>query len=292
MNTKTIQLIHLANRHEAGIHYKFISGSALCGYGQIAMENGFYFLIVTNGTASISAGDSSSTVSANSLIVLTPGLDTFLTDMTSEFAMSCLYIEPEYFDTIDAGQIIYNQISQLSTGSQQPGIFLLDTEQTGYLLQTMGLFSERLDNMCMYRDGAVRHLCSFLMLQISNIVYLSNSNPSSYIKRSTEIFRNFRRLAIHSYRKHHTIKFYADKLNITTTYLSRIVKQTTGHTVYFHISELLCADARKMLEYSDKDIKEIADLLGFADQSVFCKFFTRKTGMPPLKFRMKRDTGK
>lgn len=287
-----VQQTNLANQHQTDTHYKFISGSTLCEYGQITVENGFYFLLVTNGTASISAGENRSSISANSLTILTPSMNIILTDMTSDFVMNCIYIEPEYFDTISAGQIIYNQISHFSTGSQQPGIFLLDTEQTAYLSQTMRLFSERLDSMCMYREGAVRHLISFLMLQISNAVYLINSNPSSYIKHSTEIFRNFKRLAIHNYRKQHTIKFYADKLNISTTYLSRIVKHTTGHTVYFHISELLCADARKMLEYSDKDIKEIADILGFADQSVFCKFFTRKTGIPPLKFRMKRDTGK
>lgn len=292
MNTKSVRTINLKNLHEADTQYQFISGNTLSQYGEISVGDGFYFLLVTNGTASISADENGTAISANSLAVLTPSMNAVFTGMTSDFVMSCLYIKPEYFDTIPAGQIIYNQISQFSTGGQQPIIFLVDTEQTCYLSQAMGLFSERLDNMYMYREGAVRHLLSFLMLQISNTIHLVNSNPSGYIKRSTEIYRNFKRLAVHNYRKQHNIKFYADNLNITATYLSRIVKHTTGRTVYFHISELLCADARKMLEFSDKDIKEIADILGFADQSVFCKFFTRKTGIPPLKFRMKRDTDK
>lgn len=66
-----------------------------------------------------------------------------------------------------------------------------------------------------------------------------------------------------NYRQHHDIGFYAESLHISTTYLSRIVKHITGHTVRFHISELLCADARKLLECTDLDIKEIAEKLGF-----------------------------
>ena len=87
-----------------------------------------------------------------------------------------------------------------------------------------------------------------------------------------------------NYRQHHDIGFYAESLHISTTYLSRIVKHITGHTVRFHISELLCADARKLLECTNLDIKEIAEKLGFSDQSVFGKFFVKKTGLSPMKF--------
>ena len=76
---------------------------------------------------------------------------------------------------------------------------------------------------------------------------------------------------------------------MSTTYLSRVVKQTTGRTVRFHLSELICADARRLLECTDMDVKEIADFLGFPDQSVFGKFFARKPGLPPLRYRQNRE---
>ncbi|WP_258460362.1 helix-turn-helix domain-containing protein [Phocaeicola coprophilus] len=78
-------------------------------------------------------------------------------------------------------------------------------------------------------------------------------------------------------------------MNISTTYLSRIVKNITGHTVRFHLSELLGADARRMLECTDLDVQEISNQLGFSDQSVFGKFFIRQTGLSPLKFRMRKE---
>ena len=100
-----------------------------------------------------------------------------------------------------------------------------------------------------------------------------------------EIFHNFKKLSSHNYKKHHDILFYANNLNISTTYLSRIVKNITGHTVHFHISELLCTEAKRLLDTTDMGIKEIADELGFSDQSVFGKFFVKATGVSPLKYR-------
>ena len=116
----------------------------------------------------------------------------------------------------------------------------------------------------------------------------TEDDASTYVKRSNEIFLKFKRLLVSNYRKHHNIQFYADKLNISTTYLSRIVKRITGRTVYSHISELICVEAKRLLECSDKDVKEISDWLGFSDQSVFGKFFLKRTGLSPMKYRTMR----
>lgn len=107
------------------------------------------------------------------------------------------------------------------------------------------------------------------------------------MKRSDLLFRQFKKLLVENYRRHHRIEFYADALHISTTYLARTVKRLTGHTVRFHIAELLCADARRLLDSTDMEVKQIADLLGFSDQSVFGKFFTKMTGLSPVKYRMR-----
>lgn len=257
------------------------------GYGQILLDKGFYFLLVANGTASVSDVHASYTLASLHLLVVTPSIRVTLADMSADFRMVCLYIEPDYFDTLSVGQLVYGQVSQF-VGNYLLPIFQLEAEQADYLQKTLVLFSSRLEELHLYRDGIVRHLCSFLLLQMADALYQKNRETTGFANRSTEIFRNFKRLLVHHYREQHNIGFYADRLHISTTYLSRIVRNITGHTVCFHISELLCADARKLLECTDKDVKEIADELGFSDQSVFGKFFVRKTGLSPLKYRMRR----
>ena len=257
------------------------------GYGQILLDKGFYFLVVTTGTASVSDVHASYTLASLHLLVVTPSIRVTLADMSADFRMVCLYIEPDYFDTLSVGQLVYGQVSQF-VGNYLLPIFQLEAEQADYLQKTLVLFSSRLEELHLYRDGIVRHLCSFLLLQMADALYQKNRETTGFANRSTEIFRNFKRLLVHHYREQHNISFYADRLHISTTYLLRIVRNITGHTVCFHISELLCADARKLLECTDKDVKEIADELGFSDQSVFGKFFVRKTGLSPLKYRMRR----
>lgn len=265
--------------------------SSFSAYDTVTLEKGFFFLLVINGTSSVNDIYHTYTLSARQLLVVTPSVQVRLTGKSEDFRCICLYIVPDYFDTLAVGQLAYNQVSSYIGNFRLP-IFQLDKAQTEYLQKTMALFTPQLEKMQLYQDGAIRHLCSFLLLQIADILYKKNRNTSGCVKRSSEIFRNFKRLLVHHYREQHTIQFYADQLNISTTYLSRIVKHITGRTVCFHISELLCADARKLLECTDLDVKEIADQLGFSDQSVFGKFFHRKTGISPIRFRTQKDRSK
>ena len=166
----------------------------------------------------------------------------------------------------------------------------LDGTQYGALRLTASLFPAHPAGSGLYDEAILRHLCSLFLLQTAGLLYRHRANAPAFVKRPNEIFRSFKRLAVKNYRTAHDIAFYAGRLHISPTYLSRIVKQVTGHTVKAHLAELLCADARRLLSCSDLDIKEIADTLGFSDQSAFGKFFARQTGCSPLRFRRERAT--
>lgn len=273
-----------------------ISGQACCRiidhtfaiHCPITIRNGFFFLLVTGGKAVVRDDFRSYEIFRHHLLVLTPSTKSMLGSMSKDFEMVAVYISPDYFDSIPDGQPVYNQVSY-SIGNYFLPIFQLDEKRAEYLQQTMALFSGQLYDMHLYRDGLIRHLCSFLLLQITDALCMENKDTSVCVRRTCEIFRNFKKLLVNHYRNYHDIMFYADQLHISTTYLSRIVKQQTGHTVRFHITELLCADARKLLECTDMDIKEIADYLGFSNQSVFGKFFIKKMGLSPLKFRLRKE---
>lgn len=272
-----------------------IPGIGASGYGrgfseddELMASKGFFFIFVKNGTVQISGRHQSYRLSAEELAVLTPSLDVTLHEMSTDFEFACIYLIPEYFDRLPGSQPLYNQLSAFIRRDRLP-IVRLKPEKSRYLQQAFTLFTEELSRFKFFANGIAHHLCSFLLLQVADTLSQSNSHLPVYVSRSGEIFRKFRKLLVAHYRQHHDIGFYADELHISTTYLSRIVKRITGNTVRFHISELICADARRLLECTDLDIKEIALQLGFSDQSVFGKFFVKKTGLSPLKFRQKRE---
>ncbi len=201
--------------------------------------------------------------------------------------MICLGIDPDYFDSLRDGQAMYAQLSRFI---RECGYPLLHTspEEFDCLRRTLELFLSASGNLDFGRNAVTDRLCGFLLLQAAELLSRSNvARGPLCMKRSDLLFRQFKKLLVENYRRHHRIEFYADALHISTTYLARTVKRLTGHTVRFHIAELLCADARRLLDSTDMEVKQIADLLGFSDQSVFGKFFTKMTGLSPVKYRMR-----
>lgn len=255
----------------------------------VGMKRGFYLLLVTNGTASISDIYQNYTLQPGSLLIQTPSITTTLWARSADFCMSCVYIVPDYFDSLSDGQPMYSQLGGF-LGSYTLPLIQLDASACAVLNQTMSLFSLQSPHFRLYLNGIVRHLCSVLLLQITEELCLHKERTSVCVRRTYEIFRHFKKLLVANYRQHHDIAFYADQLHISTTYLSRVVKHVTGRTVCFHMGEMICADARNLLECTDMDIKEIAHLLGFSNQSVFGKYFLKKTGLSPLKFRLRKDS--
>ena len=290
MNLPLLEVIQTHGKRTEGTCYCKLTPS-LVPTGKAELKEGFFFLLVTNGTAQLIDENQTYELQPSHLVALTPSVRSTIQAMSSHFQAMILYLKPTFFDTLPDVQPLYEQLARY-LGYYRLPVFLLENVQTTYLQNIFTLFSQCRDNATNYYDGILNHLCCFCLLQIADILSKIDHEIPNYARRSTDIFRLFKKTLMENYRQHHDIGFYAESLHISTTYLSRIVKHITGHTVRFHISELLCADARKLLECTDLDIKEIAEKLGFSDQSVFGKFFVKKTGVSPMKFRTQRERDK
>lgn len=103
--------------------------------------------------------------------------------------------------------------------------------------------------------------------------------------RSAELTHQFRELLkAHAY----TIKSpssYASMLNVSSGYLNEAVKKVTGSTVSYWIGQELFSEAKRLLNYTDADIKQIAHELGYDDDAYFIRLFRKMSGVSPLKYR-------
>ena len=107
--------------------------------------------------------------------------------------------------------------------------------------------------------------------------------PSS--ARVNQLFERFIALVTEHHNTERGVAFYADKLCLTPKYLSKLVKQASGRSAPAWIDSFVILEAKNMLKYSDKTIKEIVYALHFPNQSVFYKFFKAHTGMTPSEYR-------
>ena len=136
----------------------------------------------------------------------------------------------------------------------------------------------------------VKYLVHIAQLFLAELLY-GETVSTHDLKHKENIFKIFIHLATQNYRKERQVKFYADKMNITTTYLSRTVREVSGNTVLNYLSSFLYNEICRLLKTTPMSINEIALELNFNDQSALTNFFKSKSGMSPLTYRrQKPDT--
>ena len=106
--------------------------------------------------------------------------------------------------------------------------------------------------------------------------------------RNRSVFNTFCNLLAAHYREQHEVAFYAEKAHLTTRHFSVLIKEIAGMSASDYIEQYLASQAKTLLfSRPDLSVQQISDYLGYADSPSFCRFFKRKTGMTPNRFREK-----
>jgi AraC-like DNA-binding protein len=82
-----------------------------------------------------------------------------------------------------------------------------------------------------------------------------------------------------------TVKYLADKVHLSPSYLSDLLKKETGKNAQEHIHFYIIDEAKNYPLNSAKNINEIAFDLGFEYPQYFNKLFKQKTGKTPMEYR-------
>jgi AraC-like DNA-binding protein len=82
------------------------------------------------------------------------------------------------------------------------------------------------------------------------------------------------------------VEFYASEMGITPKYLSLILKKKSGRNASKLIDEAVVYEAKRLLKYSGLSIQEISNKLNFASQSFFGKYFKRRVGVSPSRYKI------
>ena len=100
-----------------------------------------------------------------------------------------------------------------------------------------------------------------------------------------EIVRQYYNLVDEHFRTKKQVQDYADMLHKSPKTLSNIFSTCKLPSPLRVIHERVEAEAKRLLLYSNKSAKEIADILGFEDQASFSRFFKNISGQSAVQFR-------
>lgn len=103
--------------------------------------------------------------------------------------------------------------------------------------------------------------------------------------RIRELFNRFMMLLERDYKISRDVNYYAEKMNISSKYLTNIVNQETGHTPKTIIDQYVILQLKMHLKRTTQSIKEMAWEFHFADVSFFCRYFKKHTGLTPQQIR-------
>jgi AraC-like DNA-binding protein len=107
--------------------------------------------------------------------------------------------------------------------------------------------------------------------------------------RQVELFNRFCDLVVKHYRESREIKYYADLLNLTPKYLSKVIRTAAGISPVEWIEQYVTAQAKRLIEsHATPTLQETAYLLGFSEPTSFYRYFKRVTGMTAKQYRDSR----
>lgn len=82
-----------------------------------------------------------------------------------------------------------------------------------------------------------------------------------------------------------TVQYFAEIMNVSSNYLSDMLRTLTGQSTQQHIHNKLIEKAKETLTTTNLSVSEIAYQLGFEHPQSFSKLFKSKTNLTPIEFR-------
>ncbi|MES2763805.1 MAG: helix-turn-helix domain-containing protein [Bacteroidota bacterium] len=79
-------------------------------------------------------------------------------------------------------------------------------------------------------------------------------------------------------------KEYASLMNLSEKHLNRMSKECIGKTTTELIADRIMLEAKRLLTHSKYSVSEIANELGYEDNSYFSRFFKKHAGQTPVQF--------
>jgi len=240
------------------------------------MDDYYIILMVTKGKATMHCDMENIDICANGILIIKPfqvhGIISISDDIEGYFTSTESFLIPPQCSAV---------FNKLSPGQQ---FYTLTSHQT--LIDTIKLLYTAFNEENPHKNLIINGLFSAYIHQVAAIYELVSAPVENRQNQAASITEQFNALlAEHSFLE--LPSFFAQKLNITTAHLNHCLKTTTGFTITHWLQEAMITEAKKLIYYTDHDIKQIAYTLGYQDHAYFARQFKKITSQTPLAFRKK-----
>ncbi len=167
-----------------------------------------------------------------------------------------------------------------------PTMFVsLDEEDIKMMNSLLMLFEEEFTSKEDIKGEMLRMLLVRLIIKITRLAKKQYLGTEDVVEDKFNLIRKFHLLVEIHFKKERQVNFYAGLLNKSPKTVSNYFAMYSKKTPVQIIHERIITEAKRLVYYTDKSIKEIAEDLGFEDVAHFSKFFKNVTTKSPSELR-------
>ena len=198
---------------------------------------------------------------------------------------ACLFFSEEFVASFFSDARFLDGFAYFSPDRPQATLRLSRPERRQFLERFAAMQRE----IAALRDDAQHALRAVLyeVMVLLNRWYGSRHRPVADAPRGS-VVRRFQGLVERDFARRHLVSEYAAALGVTPGHLNALCQAQLRQTASARIHARLALEAKRLLLYSDLNVSEVADRLGFADPAYFSRFFHREAGSAPAAYRARR----
>lgn len=217
---------------------------------------------------------------SNNFLIVLPNQILESTQVSEDFVGTYLLMSEQFLDGLNIGNSfnVYNRVNS------SPCIELDNRTKASiesYISMCRNTISVE-DNP--HRAEIMKLITKAFFLGFGHFVH-GTGDIAQQPTHQSNLMQRFVHLVELNYRKHRDVEFYAAQMNLSPKYLSKVIKNISGHKALYWIERYVILDAKSQLASTNDSVKQISYNLNFPSQSFFGKYFARITGMSPLDYR-------
>lgn len=277
---KDIPVHQLKERVNTGLEIRrFVAGEEPKKYENLGAhrDDHYIFFVIEEGAASLMIDFHELSFSSSTLYYILPGQvhHRIRNEVGCGWfiAIDSLLISPDYRNVFE---------SKLQL--QQP--YVLNEPQLKLCTGILSLMREKYEEESpapFYLQIVHSLLQSFIGIAAG--CFSDSDKEQNLFSRPGQLAQQFKKLLTINIRQIKSPSAYAAMLHVSETYLNEALKKVTGFSVSYWIQQEIVLEAKRLLYYSEMNVKEIAHSLGYEDHTYFSRLFKKVEGTTPLLFR-------
>jgi AraC family transcriptional activator of pobA len=172
-------------------------------------------------------------------------------------------------------------------------LFIQLDESAQYKLQLLlDVFIEEFKTSDNIQSEVLLVLLKRLIIYVTKLAKTGYAPVKKIKEEKFHTIRKFNLLVEANFKSAHSVSFYARELCKSPKTLSNLFAVYNHKTPSQVIQERILIEAKRLLSYTDRPVKQITFELGFEDVSYFSNFFKKHTQSSPVDFRNNKEKSK